>query len=285
MIFILKLIMRILVTENQYKRILEFYEKGYSFDWDDNVLNMPTKIHLEKKSNGGWKDYEVSTEKFREIRHELDGEKLRLKNNNPNDAFKDFKTEIFIQHTKDAINNDEFGPSFKKFKKALIKGYGFSIITARGTSKDSLRKGIKVLIDMTFSDEEKETMNKNLKEKKYKSVDDYLNDQQLSAVSSEEFKTEYQSKGGAENPEIAKTMAFEKYVESVVKKVEHLVDHPEREGVKIGFSDDDLGNIKKMEEFIRKELLKKYPKVKFVIYDTSNPKDIKKKFINIELKE
>lgn len=277
--------MRILVTENQYKRILEFYEKGYSFDWDDNVLNMPTKIHLEKKSNGGWKDYEVSTEKFREIRHELDGEKLRLKNNNPNDAFKDFKTEIFIQHTKDAINNDEFGPSFKKFKKALIKGYGFSIITARGTSKDSLRKGIKVLIDMTFSDEEKETMNKNLKEKKYKSVDDYLNDQQLSAVSSEEFKTEYQSKGGAENPEIAKTMAFEKYVESVVKKVEHLVDHPEREGVKIGFSDDDLGNIKKMEEFIRKELLKKYPKVKFVIYDTSNPKDIKKKFINIELKE
>jgi hypothetical protein len=276
--------MRILVTENQYRRILEFYEKGYSFDWDDNVLNMPTKIHLEKKSNGGWKDYEVSTEKFREIRHELDGEKLRLKNNNPNDAFKDFKTEIFIQHTKDAINANEFGPSFKKFKKALIKGYDFSIITARGTSKDSLRKGIKVLIDMTFSEEEKETMNKNLKEKKYKSIDDYLNNQQLSAVSSEEFKTEYQSKGGAENPEVAKTMAFEKYVESVVKKVGDLVDNPDREGVKIGFSDDDLGNIKKMEEFIRKELLKKYPKVKFVIYDTSNPKDVKKKYINIEIK-
>jgi len=276
--------MRILVTENQYRRILsEFYEKGYSFDWDDNVLNMPTKIHLEKKSNGGWKDYEVSTEKFREIRHELDGEKLRLKNNNPNDAFKDFKTEIFIQHTKDAINANEFGPSFKKFKKALINGYDFSIITARGISKDSLRKGIKVLIDMTFSDEEKETMNKNLKEKKYKSIDDYISDQQLSAVSSEEFKTEYQSKGGAENPEVAKTMAFEKYVESVVKKVGDLVDNPNREGVKIGFSDDDLGNIKKMEEFIRKELLKKYPKVKFVIYDTSNPKDVKKKYINIEI--
>ena len=244
---------------------------------------MPTKIHLEKKSNGGWKDYDVSTEKFREIRHKLDGEKLRLKNNNPNDAFKDFKTEIFIQHTKEAINANEFGPSFKKFKKALINGYDFSIITARGTSKDSLRKGIKVLIDMTFSDEEKETMNKNLKEKKYKSIDDYISDQQLSAVSSEEFKNEYQSKGGAENPEVAKTMAFEKYVESVVKKVEDLVDHPDREGVKIGFSDDDLGNIKKMEEFIRKELLKKYPKVKFVIYDTSNPKDVKKKYINIEI--
>ena len=275
--------MRILISESQYKEIREFYEKGYSFDWDDNVLNMPTKIHLEKKSNGGWKDYDVSTEKFREIRHKLDGEKLRLKNNNPNDAFKDFKTEIFIQHTKEAINANEFGPSFKKFKKALINGYDFSIITARGTSKDSLRKGIKVLIDMTFSDEEKETMNKNLKEKKYKSIDDYISDQQLSAVSSEEFKTEYQSKGGAENPEVAKTMAFEKYVESVVKKVEDLVDHPDREGVKIGFSDDDLGNIKKMEEFIRKELLKKYPKVKFVIYDTSNPKDVKKKYINIEI--
>ena len=275
--------MRILINESQYKRLVEFYEKGYSFDWDDNVLNMPTKIHLEKKSNGGWKDYDVSTEKFREIRHELDGEKLRLKNNNPNDAFKDFKTEIFIQHTKDAINSNEFGPSFKKFKKAFMKGMNFSIITARGTSKDSLRKGIKVLIDMTFSDEEKETMNKNLKEKDYKSVDVYLNDQQLSAVSSDEFKTEYASTGGAENPEVAKTMAFEKYVESVVKKVGDLVDHPDREGIKIGFSDDDLGNIKKMEEFIKKELLKKYPKVKFVVYDTSNPKDVKKKYINIEI--
>jgi hypothetical protein len=275
--------MKILVTESQLERILEFYEKGYSFDWDDNVLNMPTKIHLEKKSNGNWKDYDVSTEHFREIRHELDGEKLRLKNNNPNDAFKDFKTEIFIEHTKDAINANEFGPSFKKFKKVLIKANDFSIITARGTSKDSLRKGIKVLIDMTFSEEEKETMNKNLKEKEYKSIDDYLNDQQLSAVSSEEFKTEYASSGGAENPEIAKTMAFEKYVENVVKKFEDLIDHPKREGIKIGFSDDDLGNIKKMEEFIRKELLKKYPKVKFIIYDTSDPKNVKKKYINIEL--
>ena len=45
--------MRILISESQYKEIREFYEKGYSFDWDDNVLNMPTKIHLEKKSNGG----------------------------------------------------------------------------------------------------------------------------------------------------------------------------------------------------------------------------------------
>lgn len=275
--------MKLLISERQLKSLIEFYEKGYSFDWDDNVLNMPTKIHLEKKVKGKWKNYDVSTEKFREIRHELDGENLRLKNNNQNEAFEDFKTSIFIQHTKDAINANEFGPSFKKFKKTLLKGIDFSIITARGTSKDSLRKGIKVLIDMTFSDDEKETMKKNLKDKKYKSIDDYLNNQQLSAVSSDEFKTEYKSLGGAENPEIAKTMAFEKYVDSVVKKAGYLVDHPEREGVKIGFSDDDLGNVKKMEEFIRKELLKKYPKVNFVIYDTSNPKDIKKKYINIEI--
>ncbi len=275
--------MKILVTESQYIKLLEFYEKGYSFDWDDNILNMPTMIHLEKKKNGNWVDYDVSTEHFREVRKEIDGEKLRLKNNDPIEAFKDFRTEIFIQHTKEAIEKNEFGPSFKKFKKALMKGYDFSIITARGTSKDSLRKGIKVLIDMTFSEEEKETMNKNLKENGYKNIDDYLNDQQLSAVSSDEFKKEYASTGGAENPEIAKTMAFEKYVESVVKKASDLIDNPNREGIKIGFSDDDLGNIKKMEEFIRKELLKKYPKVKFVIYDTSDSKNVKKKYINIEL--
>jgi hypothetical protein len=275
--------MRLIITESQFKALVEFYEKGYSFDWDDNVLNMPTKIHLEKKVNGNWKDHDVSTEKFREIRHDIDGENLRLKNNNPNDAFQDFRTEIFIQHTKDAINNNEFGPSFKKFKKTLKNCLDFSIITARGTSKDSLRKGIKVLIDMTFTNDEKDEMNKKLKEKNYSSIDDYLKDQQLSAVSSEEFKTEYKSAAGAENPEIAKTMAFEKYVDKVVSKVGDLVNHPERDGIKIGFSDDDLGNVKKMEEFIKKVLLKKYPNVKFVIYDTSDPKNVKKKYINIDI--
>ena len=35
--------------------------KFYIFDWDDNILHMPTKIHLEKKDDDGvWRPVEVS---------------------------------------------------------------------------------------------------------------------------------------------------------------------------------------------------------------------------------
>ena len=52
--------------------------------------------------------------------------------------------------------------------------------------------------------------------------------------------------------------------------------------ISVGFSDDDLGNIKAVEEIIREELYKKFPDINFVIYDTSDPKNIKKKRIFIE---
>ena len=38
----------------------------------------------------------------------------------------------------------------------------------------------------------------------------------------------------------------------------------------IGFSDDDLGNVKAAEEFIADELKMMYPEIHFVIYDTSD---------------
>ena len=37
----------------------------------------------------------------------------------------------------------------------------------------------------------------------------------------------------------------------------------------IGFSDDDLGNVRAVEEFVQNELNKMYPEIHFVVYDTS----------------
>ena len=50
----------------------------------------------------------------------------------------------------------------------------------------------------------------------------------------------------------------------------------------IGFSDDDLGNIESAEKYIEEELKKLYPDVKFLVYDTSDPKNPKKKRIIIK---
>lgn len=257
----------------------EFYEKGHSFDWDDNIINMPTKIHLEKKVDGEWEDYDVSTEDFRHERHNIDGKNMRLKSN----AFEDFTTEIFINHTEDAIKNKEYGPSFEDFKEALINGSDFSIITARGVTKQTLIGGIKKLIDLTFSEDEKNQMRKNLGKRRM-SLDSYIGRLILAAVSSQEFKNEYKSESGAENPETAKPLAFEKYVEKFVKSKLRKPSN-ERQGFKIGFSDDDKANLVKMEEFIKTKLLDKYPMVTFVLIDTSNPKNVIRKSISKESEE
>ena len=261
------------------KLLREFYEKGHSFDWDDNIINMPTKIHLEKKVDGEWEDYDVSTEDFRHERHNIDGKNMRLKSN----AFEDFTTEIFINHTEDAIKNKEYGPSFEDFKEALMNGSDFSIITARGVTKQTLIGGIKKLIDLTFSEDEKNQMRKNLGKRRM-SLDSYIGRLILAAVSSQEFKNEYKSESGAENPETAKPLAFEKYVEKFVKSKLRKPSN-ERQGFKIGFSDDDKANLVKMEEFIKTKLLDKYPMVTFVLIDTSNPKNVIRKSISKESEE
>jgi hypothetical protein len=261
------------------KLLREFYEKGHSFDWDDNILNMDTKIHLEKKVDGEWQDYDVSTEEFRNERHKIDNENMRLKSN----AFEDFTTDIFVKHTEDAINNNDFGPSFEDFKEALINGSDFSIITARGVTKQTLIAGIKKLIDLSFSEDEKIEMKKSLGKRRL-SLDRYIGRLILAAVSSQEFKNEYKSESGAENPETAKPLAFEKYVEKFVKSKLRKKSSG-MEGIKIGFSDDDKANLIKMEQFIVSKLLDKYPMVTFVLIDTSNPNNVTKKILNYKKKE
>ena len=43
--------------------------KYYIFDWDDNILHMPTRIHLERKTESGeWIPHAVSTAVFSVIR-------------------------------------------------------------------------------------------------------------------------------------------------------------------------------------------------------------------------
>ena len=64
--------MKVKLTESQYKLLKEFKKRAYSFDWDDNILMMSTRIHLDYSVNGlAWVPVSVSTEEFRSIRHKL----------------------------------------------------------------------------------------------------------------------------------------------------------------------------------------------------------------------
>jgi len=282
---------KIIITESQYKLLKEFKKKAYSFDWDDNILIMPTRIHLDynvnsnniadlgSEGNSIWVPVSVSTEQFRSVRHKL-GKEFRYLNNDILQSFKDFRDyNAFIEDTKRALSFNKLGPSFQKFREALISGSDFSIITARSNPPQAIKEGIKVIINNALSYTERKEMEKNLNGL---TIDEYLNLQDYHPVSSEEFAQRFGLESVGTNPEEGKKIAFKSFVDRIVSQISEIKDDEEFEGISVGFSDDDEGNVEVVEDLIRNELKKLYPEINFIVYDTSDPKDTKKKRIIIK---
>src|SRR5210317_916938 len=273
--------MNIKLTESQYKLLKEFKKKAFSFDWDDNIFVMPMRIHLDYRvgNTDAYVPVSVSTEQFRSVRHKL-GNEFRYLNNDITQSFKDFRDyDTFIEDTKRALYQNKKGPSFQKFKEALISGSDFSIITARSNPPQAIKEGIKVIINNAFSHVERKEMEKNLNGL---SIDEYLNLQDYHPVSSSEFAKQFGLESVGTNPEEGKKIAFKSFVDRVVQQISKIKDDEDFEGISVGFSDDDLGNVEVVEDLIRDELKSLYPDINFIVYDTSDPKDTKKKRIIIK---
>ena len=57
------------VNEEVAKRDLKYY----IFDWDDNILHMPTKIRMEhRREDGSWEPVELSTAAFAVVRTDVE---------------------------------------------------------------------------------------------------------------------------------------------------------------------------------------------------------------------
>jgi len=224
---------------------------------------MPTKVYLDKRAGKGWVPVSVSTEEFAQIRGDI-GKNFRYRDNSITETFKDFRSyESFINDTKEALSKNAFGPSFNKFKEALINTHDFSIITARGNPPTAIKDSIKLIISDTLSDEEKETMENNLGGT---TVEQYLSLQDYYPVMSDDFMKEFDTE----------------FVDRIIGLVERIKDDPEFTGVSIGYSDDDIDNVEYVESFIESTLNKLYPDISFLVYDTSDPNKTKKKRIIIK---
>ena len=77
--------------------------KYYIFDWDNNILHMPTRIHLERKTDAGeWIPHSVSTALFSVIRS--DQEHYRQPGGVWENAFQEFRDidvddeNVFARH-------------------------------------------------------------------------------------------------------------------------------------------------------------------------------------------
>ncbi len=263
----------------------------YMFDWDDNILHMPTKIYLEKKTPEGWVPYEVSTAEFSLIRG--DTENYRPIEEDWDKAFEEFYDigrrgeAAFLEDTMAALkpvikDRDRGGPSFRRFRKALIEGRLFAIITARAHSSMSIRRGVEYFIEMMLTDEEKLRMIENLRRYNLffgerdaemgneEVLNKYLDLNRYRGVTSPEFQNLVgkQIESGAESPAVAKQFAIRDFVKHVIS----LVHGRDSEApISIGFSDDDAHNVATVQAFIAQELSAEFPDIRFVVYDTSDP--------------
>jgi hypothetical protein len=262
----------------------------YAFDWDDNILRMPTMIRMEKKVGDEWIPTEVSTADFAEVRNDV--ENWRIFNNDPNEAYANFRDtgpmggDIFLEDTKKAISAGRFAPAWEDFVECLSNGSLFAIITARGHESESMRVGVEWIIDNVLTEEQLYNMYNNLL--KFSYFYDISTDQEriLKGVPSQNelvklyldncdfIGVSAPSRGGsAANPEKAKEDALLSFKSKVDRFTGQL-------GMKamIGFSDDDLGNVAHIEDLADRLNHEEFPNIiKFVIKGTKDPENITKK--------
>lgn len=291
-------------TKNIKLRVLEndnhedIHLKYYIFDWDDNILHMGTTINMQKfdKENSEWNDIEVSTSNFAKVRHDTENYRLPLKKDGTPDydlAFENFRDtgkkgeDIFIHDIIEAIDNDNFGVSFNAFKTCLINGNLFAIVTARGHEPDTIKRGIMYFIETQLTSTEKLYMRSNLKYycdvfgldiPHNKRLEHYLSICEYIGVSSDYFINSVSKEDipngevfSANNPELSKKIAVERFCKKCIDFSDRI--NKKIKTIEVGFSDDDIHNVKSITELFVNRLKKMYSNVEFSIYDTSRNKD------------
>jgi len=277
------------------ERVADRDFKYYIFDWDDNILMMPTRIHLEKRQpDGTWAPHAVSTALFTVIRR--DAKTYRPPQNDWELAFREFRDFAgqpesgFLQDTRAAIEAVLSGksppaPSFHTFRKTLVEGRLFAIVTARGHASETLRKGVRLFIDLVLTPGERETMLENLRGYRHcydglttfgtddEEIAHYLGLNRYHAVTSPTFKqwmADEDPAGDTASSESRKQFAIRDFVEHVIRILQRT-GQPLQRPVSVGFSDDDPANVAAVESYIRTVLARHFPGVKFCVYDTSDP--------------
>jgi len=266
----------------------------YAFDWDDNILNMPTVIHMEKKEGDSWVPVDVSTAEFAIVRNDKDNYRTA------EDAFCEFRDagprgeDAFLIDVKNAISQKRFGPAWDDFIECLIHGSVFAIITARGHEAPAMRKGIEWIIDNILSEDQQNQMYNYLLRYAYIFKEDEGHDRMLRGKPSQNrlFKVYLDncdlvgvsspSRGGSPaNPEKSKEealMIFNSKINSFAAGVGMKA--------KIGFSDDDLKNVKHVEDLIHNLNHEQFPHIiEYVVKGTKDPSSITKKVRNVALTE
>ena len=239
--------------------------KYYAFDWDDNIMYMPTKIIL--KNNDG-DEIGMSTEDFAHYRTKIGKEEFEYENNiivgfgeNP---FRNFGIQGDKKFIIDSMTAPT-GPAWADFVEAINNGSIFAIITARGHTPTVLKEACYNIILSNRDGISFTELVKNLE--KYRDIAGYNGKQDKLELINEyldlcRFYPVTYGEGSATNPEEGKVKAmkeFINYIKDVSKEIgkkaflkndvsNNFIPEPT-----LGFSDDDIRNVEVMKKHFEDE--------------------------------
>ena len=230
--------------------------KYYAFDWDDNIMYMPTKIILMDDKG---EEVPMGTEDFAEYRVKIGKEPFEYKGHKivgfAELPFRYFTTTGDKNFVVDSMTAN-LGPAWPDFVEAINNGSIFSIVTARGHTPSIMKEAVYNLIISNHQGINSDELAKNLI--KYRDIADeeelpkrdlireYLNLCRFYPVTYGE--------GSAANPEDGKIKALNEFI-SYIREVSNFIHKKAFLKNKvsnkfaipqIGFSDDDLRNLEKV---------------------------------------
>lgn len=253
------------------------FEKGgrsfYFFDYDDNVVHLPTKIVLFHRDTH--QELHVSTAEYASIYQYLgepgtEWENFELRDH-PQGSYRNFreqpkelldgKEQPLIEDMITALKNPFLewrGPSWDFFYKAVKNNRPIAIITARGHHPHTIRRAINLLVqsrDLSVSP-------------------NYLSVYPVSHEATRNYLGDTDNKlSVAELKKLAIKLAVQDAFEC----------YGENEHHRFGMSDDDPKNIDLIVEAMR-ELKAQYPKNQFFVFNT-NARKVQKEEITLSSTE
>jgi hypothetical protein len=229
--------------------------KYYAFDWDDNILEMPTEIILSE-INGD--EVGMSTEDFAEYRSMIGSENFDYKGRTivgyAENPFRNFRVEGDKQFIIDSLIAKP-GPSWDDFVECINGGSIFSIITARGHTPSVLKESVYNMIITNHMGIDINQVINNLKRYREIAGEEKMSTNELINYYLDlcRFYPVTYGEGSAANPEEGKIKAlreFINYVKSIStelgKRAFFKNDVKNNFVPTIGFSDDDPKNIESM---------------------------------------
>lgn len=237
--------------------------KYYAFDWDDNIVHMPTKILLKNDKD---ETVEMSTQDFEIFKSKIGKEPFNYKGNKIVGPDENFLYNFSEKNDDSFIPDSEVakpGPAFDDFKEAINNGSIFSIITARGHNPETIKKAIYNYIMTGFGGIDKDELVKNLR--RYRKLSDLSGKMTTNNLIKWYLSLNKYYTVAYKNPNVdvpkAKVNAMKDFIRYTYKKSNELDKKaflknrvsnnflPNR--ISIGFSDDSRSNAAAMSKNIK----------------------------------